>query len=200
MVKSVVALLLMVLELAAQGQSPQLVTLGVSADAVHLRLGAPRSYYSNGRYYSHVPSLSSYPVMEVYERKLNGHLFEIRVNYTADESESRLHPSLQVEQLFLESDRPLPARQLLEDINSLVGVCIRRCEVKRDYFMLDMYGDNGIDVTLTSISVSSNEPVAIVALDDVATSATVERHGAAGERLRTGRVLLDYFVQGQSTP
>lgn len=154
--------------------------LGATQQQVTKKNGAPRSYYSGGQYYSAFPLHARSIVWDVYPRFEHGREYQILVLYAADESGSRLHPTMVVKEVRITPDRPAPIKTMLADIPEL-SMCSPRCSVRvgsdvegAESIVRLLPPKNGrqvaIDFTMADFNLNS---IPVKGLDDTASLVTI---------------------------
>jgi hypothetical protein len=126
--KVVIALMLLPAGMAAQGK----LHLGEDRDAVVAGMGLPKCYQQGLVCVPTVPiATPGLPIWEVYERRTASNLYELWLRYAADDSQSRLNPTLRIAEIRFTLDRTASAGNAASDIDELRTLCLGGCDVKR---------------------------------------------------------------------
>jgi len=126
----IAAWLLAAVAFQAAGQAPRpAFLLGAAQSTIRSRFGAPSSYFSNGVHYPAYPFRTMSLVWDVYRFHGGGQVYEAMLHFKIDPNGSRLHPSLVLEEVRFEFDKPLPARAALKAIPEVARQCAGGCAV-----------------------------------------------------------------------
>jgi hypothetical protein len=72
---------------------------------------------------------ASYPFAHIYSRKTASNEYQLRVFYSMDTRQSRLHPTARVVAVDFVFDHPLPLGDALTDLVEAQELCAERCRV-----------------------------------------------------------------------
>jgi hypothetical protein len=114
---------------ATPNHTASTIRVGMTPAQVHAVFGAPRSYFMQNEHFSHYPRIVVGRVLDCYERRIHGRLYEVRIMYDLDTNGSRIHPAQRVIEVFFVSDQLEPARELLADFIEALVACNAGCDV-----------------------------------------------------------------------
>jgi hypothetical protein len=109
----------------------QAIRIGMIRDEVIARTGPPVKYFDAGTrvYLDSPPLLVKGPLYEIHTRKSATNEYEINVNYTADATTSRLHPTLRIDRAFVRFDHPEKAIAALQGSAEIAALCAAGCKI-----------------------------------------------------------------------
>lgn len=126
-----ISLLVGALLLSAQTKGDRTVLVGLSRARVMQLYGPPADFFDAGSqlHFRHYPPVPVGLVWEEHFRKTPTNEYKIGITYELDESASRLHPTLRVDNVRIDVDRPKAARLVLSDLREVVSICQHGCRI-----------------------------------------------------------------------
>ncbi|MEZ2347407.1 hypothetical protein [Terriglobus sp. RCC_193] len=171
-----IAMLLIVLPLIGSAQN-RAVEIGMTRGHVLKMTGAPNGYFADGIRTKAFPRVTVGYVTEIYDRRVQGRKYELRIGYQPDESKSRLNPPLVVSELRFVSDKLMPASQLLTASIEAGRICARGCEILSRGDRGLLLRSNGKEKFFIEVSAmtqfGTGEEPAVRSLDDTAGEITI---------------------------
>lgn len=126
---SLVVAAAIIVSMAVPAISQDAFRLGETRAQVIRKHGSPSSYFSAGHYFSAFPVHARALVWDVYKRRTGGREYEAILLYAPDPEGSRLHPSLLLQEVRINADRPATAQQMAADAPEAVELCRPACRV-----------------------------------------------------------------------
>ncbi len=124
--------LLVALTSAQLSRTPPTFRLGMSLEEVTRVFGPPTRYLMNGYYYDRYPSVVTGLLWRAYSRSTSQNEYEILVHFRVDSSESRLHPTLRVQEVRFKADKAKTMKEILLDVPEAIVVCANGCHARAE--------------------------------------------------------------------
>ena len=116
----------------------------MSDEVANKLLGKPGRFFDRktGAYFNFQMPAPAGPFMEIHTRITPENEYEIRIEYAADVSESRLHPTLRASLIGIKLDHPESLSAVLMELPEIRELCSYPCkaQVFREGFLVDPPG------------------------------------------------------------